>query len=100
MRRLVVILAVVAVVVVTMMGAALAASAQQANAQVPGQTVACAPWQKAWYISYSGWWYHWNWRWCYNPSIQGSWYVDWAGWAWDEPATPPYSPGWQYNTSG
>jgi hypothetical protein len=93
-RRLALTLVVVAIMVATMAGGALSA-----GAQVPGQTVACAPWQQAWYISESGWWYNWDWRWCYNPSIQGAWYVDWAGWNWDGPAYPPYTPGWQYNRS-
>ncbi len=92
MRRLVVVLVTVAIMAATMMGSTLTASAQ-----VPGQTVACAPWQQAWYISYTGYYYYWWWRWCYNPSIQGSWYIDWAGWQWDGPAYPPYAPGWQYN---
>jgi hypothetical protein len=92
-RRLAITLLVVAVMAATTVGGALTASAQT----MPGQTVACAPWQQAWYVSASGWWYWWNWRWCYNPSIQGSWYVDWAGWHWDGPASPPYAPGWQYN---
>lgn len=96
MRRLAITLMVVAVMVATMLGSAMTASAQG----VPGQTVACAPWQQAWYISPSGWWYYWWWRWCYNPSLEGAWYRDWAGWQWDGPAHPPYAPGWQYNRPG
>ena len=70
-----------------------------ASAQEPGQTVSCAPWQIAWYVSESLWWYGWSWRWCYNPSIQGSWYVDWASWAWGGYAGPGYTPGYQYSVS-
>jgi len=94
-RRLGITLLVVAIMLATMMG-----SAPTASAQVPGSTVDCAPWQRAWFISYSGWWYYWWWRWCYNPSIRGSWYVDWAGWQWDGPAYPPYTPGWQFDRPG
>ena len=87
-RRLVVVLTVVAVMAATLAGGALSAGAQ------PGRTVACAPWQQAWYISRSEWWYWWNWRWCYNPSLERAWYVDWAGWEWDGYAGPGYSPGY------
>ena len=93
MRRLFVILAVATVMVATMVGLSLVASAESASAQVSGQTVACAPWQREWFVSESGWWYYWSYRWCYNPSIRGSWYVDWAGWYWDGPA-PGYRPGY------
>ena len=48
-RRLTITLVVVAIMVATMAGGAVSA-----GAQVPGQTVACAPWQQAWYISESG----------------------------------------------
>ena len=99
MRRLAITLMVVAVMVATMVGGALTASAQ-----VPGQTVACAPWQQAWYVSYSEWWYFWTWRWCYNPSIQGGWYLDWVNWYWGSYeqgpgnflAGPGLAPGYQY----
>ena len=77
-RRLLVVLTVVAIMAATLAGGALSA-----GAQVPGQVQYCAPWQLAWYVSESGWWYSWNWRWCYNPSILGGWFVDWAGWQWD-----------------
>ena len=92
-RRLVVALTVVAIMVAAMVGGPLSASAQ-----VPGQTVACAPWGKAWYVSHSGWWYFWWWRWCYNPSLQSPWYVDWAGWDWGPYAglPPGYYSGGPY----
>ncbi len=92
-RRLIIALMVVAVMAATMVGGTLSA-----GAQVPGQTKYCAPWQQAWYISYSGWWYFWWWRWCYNPSLQGAWYVDWAGWEWDGYAGLP--PGYWYWSGG
>jgi hypothetical protein len=113
-RRLVVALAAVAVMATTMvvgpsttMGVGplttevgpASASAQQT---VGGPTY-CGPWQQAWYISYSRWWYYWYWRWCYNPSLPpdvtvgGGWYIDYAGWHWYLPAPPWQGPGWQYN---
>src|SRR5215207_3559024 len=55
----------------------------------------CGPWREAWYVSRSGWWYHWMWRWCHNPSIPPpGWYVDWAGWRWDGYAGPGFAPGY------
>jgi hypothetical protein len=95
-RRLIVIFVVAAFMASTMVaGVAQAASAQQGpglqqgnSGPVPGQTVSCSPWEQAWYVSYSGWWYFWWGRWCYNPSIQGGWYVDWASWGWDGYAGP------------
>ncbi len=92
-KRLIVVLTVVTLMVATMAGGALSA-----GAQVPGQTVSCAPWQRAWYVSNSEWWYWWNWRWCYNPSLQGAWYVDWAGWEWDGYCGPGCRPG--YHSGG
>lgn len=47
-RRLVVALVVAAIMVATMAGGALSV-----GAHTPGQTVSCAPWQKAWYVSQS-----------------------------------------------
>jgi hypothetical protein len=105
MRRLVV--ALVAVVVMATAVVAVAPQTTQvggfgteaAEAQVPGQTVHCGRWHLSWYVSDSGWWYSWWWRWCHNPSIQGGWYVDWAGWQRDGYAGSQYSSGFQYNSS-
>lgn len=56
--------------------------AASASAQEVGQPT-CGPWQIAWYVSESLWWYGWSWRWCHNPSEQGDpYYVDWASWHW------------------
>jgi hypothetical protein len=89
-KRLAVALVVAAVMAATMVGGVVVS----AGAQVPGQTVTCAPWSKAWYVSQSQWWYFWWWRWCYNPSLEHPWYVDWAGWDWGDYAGSGYSPGY------
>ncbi len=100
MRRLIVILVVAAVMAATIVGGiAQAANAQQGPGPDPGQTQYCGPTQQSWYISSGGWWYFWNWKWCYNPSIQGGWFVDWRGWGWYGPADPPYTPGYQYSAA-
>ena len=105
MRRLVVAFTVVAVMVA--MGVvgptvplgttggtppASSASAQQ----IVGQPT-CEPWQIAWYVSESLWWYGWSWRWCHNPSLENPWYVDWASWAWGGYAGPNETPGYKYS---
>jgi Domain of unknown function DUF11 len=64
----------------------------------PGAPDYCGPWRYAWYVSRSGYWYYWTWRWCHNPSIPPpGWFVDWAGWRWDDPA-PGAAPG--YHSGG
>ena len=105
MRRLVVAFVAVAVIAAAVMVGAPTITTtppsvgpKLAKAQVPGQTVHCGRWHLAWYVSPSGYWYSWWWRWCYNPSIRGGWYVDWAGWQRDGYAGTQYSPGFQYNS--
>ena len=68
-----------------------------ASAQVPGAPTWCGPWQLGWYVSPSGYWYAWVWRWCYNPSIQGGYYIDWFSWFWGGFAGPGHPPGYQYS---
>lgn len=89
-RRLIVAFTVVAIMVSAMAGGALSA-----GAQTPGQPT-CSPWEEAWYVSESGWWFEWDWRWCYNPSLERPWYVDWAGWEWGGSAPSGETPGYKY----
>ena len=95
MRRLVVAVAAVAVMAATMVvgpqitvvgpSTATKLGISEASAQKPiGVPTYCGPWQQAWYVSTSRWWYFWWWRWCYNPSLPpsvtvgGGWYIDYA----------------------
>jgi uncharacterized repeat protein (TIGR01451 family) len=79
--------------------ASASVSVSPADGQVTGQTH-CGPWDRAWYVSRSGWWYYWWWRWCHNPfRVPGGWYVDWAGWHWFSHCGPECRPGYHYSTS-
>ena len=108
MRRLVVAVAMLSVMAATMMlgvpqspvgggPSAVEMGISTANAQpVIGGPDYCGPWRYAWYVSQSGYWYMWVWRWCHNPSIPPpGWYVDWAGWWWGGYAGPGIGPGYQ-----
>ena len=113
MRRLVIALVVLSVMASTMVigpgmplgTSAVAPGISEASAQQPpiGGPTYCGPWQLAWYVSYSEYWYFWFWRWCYNPSLPpsetvgGGWYVDYASWRWGSYAGPGVPPGFQYN---
>ena len=100
MRRLILALVVIAVMATTTgvvpQVASAQAGTQSGGNQIVGQPT-CGPWQIAWYVSYSGWWYGWSWRWCHNPSLENPWYVDWASWAWGGYAGPDIPPGYKYS---